>query len=213
MTQPTITSVSPSQWTINSSDKIITVNGTDFLLSSVVSLDGTPLTTTYVGPTQVTAVIPAALMLAVHTYDLTVSGIAPSAYGVVTFTFNSRGGSATDSGYNTDYIHYEEGYDPGWSIWDAEIDAGSSLTWDKWVGNSANYWLYKDSVIVKSGNEWGNVSNLPAFDQIKITGENFSAASVWFHVHGVAQVISISDPVDFDIYTPGKIYTYGVVFP
>ena len=52
---PTITGLNPSSAIFGSSAFTLTVNGTDFLDGDVVYWNDTPLVTTYVSPTQLTA--------------------------------------------------------------------------------------------------------------------------------------------------------------
>jgi hypothetical protein len=57
---PTITSLSPPSASINTGAFTLTVNGSGFVGGSQVQWNGTNLTTTYVGSTQLTAAVPAA---------------------------------------------------------------------------------------------------------------------------------------------------------
>jgi hypothetical protein len=59
-TAPTITTLGSTSGTQYDAQTTLTVNGTNFTVSSVVQFDGVSLTTTFVNSAQVTAVIPAA---------------------------------------------------------------------------------------------------------------------------------------------------------
>jgi uncharacterized repeat protein (TIGR01451 family) len=74
---PTITSLSPASVTVGSNNFTLTVNGTNFVTSSTVQTNGTAQTTTYVSPTQITALIPASVVAATGTVSITVVNPAP----------------------------------------------------------------------------------------------------------------------------------------
>src|SRR5205814_8516463 len=57
---PTTTSISPASTTAGSAQFTLTVNGTNFVSTSTVYWNGSPLTTTFVSSTQLTAIVPAA---------------------------------------------------------------------------------------------------------------------------------------------------------
>ena len=74
---PTTTSIQPAVVKAGASDTTLTINGTGFVASSTVDLNGTALTTTYVSATQLTATIPAAMLATPTTADVTVVNGAP----------------------------------------------------------------------------------------------------------------------------------------
>jgi hypothetical protein len=59
---PSITSISPTSVTAGSSALTLTVNGSDFISSSVVQVNGTTEATTYVSASQLTTTVPASEM-------------------------------------------------------------------------------------------------------------------------------------------------------
>ncbi|MEO5989703.1 MAG: Ser-Thr-rich GPI-anchored membrane family protein [Candidatus Eisenbacteria bacterium] len=71
------TSISPNSKNVGDGAFPMTVNGTGFLLCSVVRLDGADRATTYVSSTQLTAQIPASDMLAGAVRNITVFHTAP----------------------------------------------------------------------------------------------------------------------------------------
>jgi len=75
--KPTITSLSPSSVTAGSAEFTLTVYGTGFMNTSVVNWAGSPLTTTYVSGTQITAPVSAADVAKAGTYKVTVTNPAP----------------------------------------------------------------------------------------------------------------------------------------
>jgi hypothetical protein len=79
---PSISVISPNLVQAGSGDFTLTVNGAGFSADSVVSLGATALTTTYVGPTQLTATVPAAQ-------------IASYGWGAITVTNPTPGGGAS----------------------------------------------------------------------------------------------------------------------
>lgn len=69
---PQTTSVSPGSVPAGSPQTTITVTGSNFLSDSVVYFGATALTTMYIGGTQLTAIIPPALLASLGTYSITV---------------------------------------------------------------------------------------------------------------------------------------------
>ena len=76
---PTTTSISPTCTTAGSADFTLTVNGTKFVSTSTVNWNGTPLTTSFVSSTQLTATVPASLVATAGTASITV--VTPSPGG------------------------------------------------------------------------------------------------------------------------------------
>ena len=74
---PTLTGVSPNSALVGSLDTTITVTGTNFLGDSIVDLGTTPLATTFVNGTTLTAVVPANDLTAVGTAAITVVNSGP----------------------------------------------------------------------------------------------------------------------------------------
>jgi len=82
---PTITSLSPNSITAGGSAFTLTVNGANYVPSAVVNWGGVALTTTYVGPTQLTAAIPGNLIATAGPAIVTVSEAGENSSGA-TFT-------------------------------------------------------------------------------------------------------------------------------
>ncbi|MFZ3057633.1 MAG: hypothetical protein WA092_01160 [Minisyncoccales bacterium] len=74
---PTTTSINPTLKTIGDAQFSLTVNGTNFVTSSVVNFNGSARATTYVSPTQLTATILAADLTVVGTFPITVTNPVP----------------------------------------------------------------------------------------------------------------------------------------
>ena len=74
---PTTTIISPTTNTVGDAAFTVTVNGTNFLPSSVVNFGGSARTTTFVSATQLTAAIPASDLINPGTYSITVVNPAP----------------------------------------------------------------------------------------------------------------------------------------
>src|SRR5438477_122300 len=87
---PTTTSISPASTTAGSAQFTLTVNGTNFVSTSTVDWNGSPLATTFVSSIQLTAVVPAANVAAVGTASVTVVNPAPGGgtSNAQTFTIN-----------------------------------------------------------------------------------------------------------------------------
>jgi hypothetical protein len=72
VTGPTISALTPTQVPIGSADTLITLTGSGFVTSSVVQVNGTAVATTYVNPTTLSAVVPAADLAAAATLQVNV---------------------------------------------------------------------------------------------------------------------------------------------
>ena len=88
---PTTTSISPTSTTAGGAQFTITVNGTGFDSSSTVDYNGSPLVTTFVSYTQVTAIVPAAYITVGGTGSITVVNPTPGGgtSNAQTFTINN----------------------------------------------------------------------------------------------------------------------------
>jgi hypothetical protein len=78
---PVITSLAPSSVMAGSPDTMITVTGTGFDPSSVVNVDGIAVATTYVSPTELTAVIPASMLATDGIREITVTAAGGTSAG------------------------------------------------------------------------------------------------------------------------------------
>ena len=74
---PTTTSIDPTSKTIGDAQFSLTVNGTNFVATSVVNFNGSARATTYVSPTQLTATILVTDLTVVGTFPVTVTNPVP----------------------------------------------------------------------------------------------------------------------------------------
>src|SRR5262249_25952771 len=81
----TITSLNPTCATTGGGQFTLTVNGTNFAVISTVNWNGTPLATTFVSATRLTATVPAALIATAGTASITVVSCAATS-NAQTFT-------------------------------------------------------------------------------------------------------------------------------
>lgn len=88
---PTTTSISPSSKVVGDAQFTMTVNGTNFVSTSVVRNNGSNRTTTFVSSTQLTCTIPASDMTTVGTFNITVFNPTPGGgtSNAQTFTVNN----------------------------------------------------------------------------------------------------------------------------
>ncbi|HTW96221.1 MAG TPA: GC-type dockerin domain-anchored protein [Candidatus Methylomirabilis sp.] len=89
---PTTTSISPTSKTVGDAQFTLTINGTNFVSTSVVDWNGSARATTFVNSTQLTAVIPATdLTKASTTIQITVTNPTPGGgtSNAQTFTINN----------------------------------------------------------------------------------------------------------------------------
>ncbi|HEU5404250.1 MAG TPA: S8 family serine peptidase, partial [Terriglobales bacterium] len=99
---PTLASLSPTTTIAGSAAFILTANGTNFVPTTTVMLDGTALPTTFVSAAQVTANVPASLVSAAKVSDVVVSNPSPGggtsnaiALNVTDFGLSATNGSST----------------------------------------------------------------------------------------------------------------------
>ena len=78
---PTLTSISPNTVIAGSSNLTVTATGTNFVSTSTINWNGTPLTTTFVNATSLTAIIPATNLSTTGTDSIKIetSGVGTSA--------------------------------------------------------------------------------------------------------------------------------------
>jgi trimeric autotransporter adhesin len=84
---PSLTSVSPASIGVGSSDLTITVNGSGFIVASVVNFNGQPLKTIFQSATQLTAVIPTGSLVTATNASITVSSPCPRGGASLAFNF------------------------------------------------------------------------------------------------------------------------------
>jgi len=85
---PVISSLSPSSATAGGVAFTLTVNGSGFANGSTIEWNGSPVTTTYVSATQLTASIPASLIASSGSGSVTVFNAGAPPSSAVTFTIN-----------------------------------------------------------------------------------------------------------------------------
>jgi photosystem II stability/assembly factor-like uncharacterized protein len=88
---PTITSLSPSSATAGAAQLTMTVNGTNFVSTSVVNWNGVALSTSFTSATKVTATVPTSDLANAGTFSVTVTNPAPGGgtSSAATFTVNN----------------------------------------------------------------------------------------------------------------------------
>lgn len=84
---PTITGIAAATAVAGSADFVLTVDGTNFLTSSVVNFNGVALTTTFGSATRLTATVPASAVATAGSYLVTVTTPAPGGGTAPGFTF------------------------------------------------------------------------------------------------------------------------------
>ena len=83
---PVITSISPASVAAGGPTLTLTVNGTGFVAGAVVSFNSTPLVTSFVSGTQVTAGVPASLIVLPGSVQITIANASGLASNAVTLT-------------------------------------------------------------------------------------------------------------------------------
>ena len=97
-----LTAIAPVGATVGAGNTTITATGANFTSTSVVNFNATPLATTFVSATQLTAVVPAALLASTGTAAVTVTDSASdSSSAPAVFTIVPSGLNVTFSGPST----------------------------------------------------------------------------------------------------------------
>lgn len=88
---PSLSGINPSTVTAGNPQFTLTLTGANFVSNSIARWNGSDLATTYVSPTQLTAIVPASLLLAAGTVNVTVITPTPGggASGSSTFTVSA----------------------------------------------------------------------------------------------------------------------------
>lgn len=102
---PNITSLSPTSVAAGSSAFTLTVNGSGFLSGAVVQWSGTSLVTNYVSGAQLTANVPANLIVTAGGANILVTNPNGAGSNIVQFTITPAGGGSTTAGL----AHYAVG--------------------------------------------------------------------------------------------------------
>lgn len=84
----TLTSLNPNVTTVGSPAFTLTVNGSSFVSGATVQWNGTPLSTSFVNGTQVTAAVPASLIASVGSASVTVVNPGSPASNTLAFNIN-----------------------------------------------------------------------------------------------------------------------------
>jgi hypothetical protein len=102
---PTLSTITPISATFGGAGFTLTLDGTDFLANSIVNWNDTPLTTTYVSDTELTATVPYTDLFIVGTVSVTVTNPTPGGgtSGSQTFTVNPTSSTTTGGGYISNY--------------------------------------------------------------------------------------------------------------
>ncbi|HEY3740579.1 MAG TPA: IPT/TIG domain-containing protein, partial [Bryobacteraceae bacterium] len=95
---PAITTLSPASVTVGSQGLTLQVNGSGYLSNSTVLWNGTPLPTTYVSPTQLTATLSANLLSAAGSEQITVQNPNGSVSASSPFLVNAVGSGSSTGG-------------------------------------------------------------------------------------------------------------------
>jgi hypothetical protein len=82
---PTISSLAPACASTGDSQFTLTVNGTNFVSTSLVNWNGAALTTTFVSSTQLTAIVPAANIATAGAFSITVVSPCGATSNAITF--------------------------------------------------------------------------------------------------------------------------------
>jgi hypothetical protein len=126
---PLVTSLSPTGATAGSAGFTLTVDGTDFLSTSVVQWNGVALTTSYVNASQLTAAVPAADLSIVTSASITVFNPAPGGgtSSVTPFPISDASGATAYIRQWAQYNAYPGNNSTAWNVTLSNVLAGSTI--------------------------------------------------------------------------------------
>ena len=167
---PTLVSITPNSVTAGAAGFTLTVNGTNFINTSTIKWNGTPLTTTYVNAAQLTAPVSNTLVASAGSASVTVFNPAPGGgtSGSVTFTINPIGTTAkkflfdatkAETAGNADWVIDEDGSVPQQIPTPAQSTVTSTTPETYWTGALSSWGI----ALVKLGH---TVETLPATGSI-----------------------------------------------
>lgn len=141
---PVLTSISPSSTTAGGSSFTLTATGSSFINGSIVNWNGSPLTTTFISSTQLTALVPAANITTPGTAAITIVTPAPGGgtSAARNFTINPLTGTKkflfdathAETAGNADWVIDEDGSVPQRIPTPAQSTVTSSTPESYWTG-------------------------------------------------------------------------------
>ncbi|KAA9327185.1 T9SS type A sorting domain-containing protein [Hymenobacter busanensis] len=158
---PTITSLAPATAVAGGAAFTLTVNGTNFLASSVVNFNNTALTTSFVSATQLTAAVPATAVATAGSYNVTVTNPAPGGgtSAASTFTVTPRPTALFED--------FEAGVKASYTAGTVTLSSGDWLFTDALIGTTAGSDRFNGT---KSARIRGGGSIAMAFDKTNGAG-------------------------------------------
>lgn len=154
---PTLTAVSPNTVTAGNTSFTLTASGTNFSNNSTVNWNGSPLTTTFVNATSLTASVPAANVALAGTASITVATPGATTSTAIIFTITNP--TTTTKRFLFDATKAETAGNADWSIDEdngspkkvptpAQSNISSSTSESYWTGALSSWGI----ALVKSGN-------------------------------------------------------------
>jgi len=175
---PTESSISPNAATAGGAAFTLTVNGTNFINSSVVRWNGVNLTTTFINATQLTASVPASDIATAGTASVTVFNTTPGGgtSSSLTFTINGVVTSGTkkflfdathaETAGNADWVIDEDNGTPQRIPTPAQSNITSSTSETYWTGALSSWGIelvkqkqYVETLPSGASITYGNTSN------------------------------------------------------
>jgi|GEM_PF-1088584 len=171
---PLITSISPTSRIAGSTGFTLTVNGQNFLNTTTVQWNGSPRTTTYVSPTQLTAAIPASDIVTSGSALVTVA-TAGSVSNSNTFTIDPAGLPTLTTSTSTLNI--------------ANTTTGTASVASTYTITGVN--LTADPVITAPANFQVSTNNTNFFNSLTLprTGNNLTGGTVTIYVRSTAAAL------------------------
>ncbi len=166
---PSITSLFPNSLAVGATPQNVTINGTGFLSSSTVTLNGISHAATYMSANQLTISLTSADLATAGTYSVVVTNPAPGggASSPVNFVVTSSSSENSEwtwiSGANTfgqTGVYGTQGVPSTANVPGARFSAAS------WIDGSGNLWLFggKGFYTTSGGNFGGNFNDLWEFN-------------------------------------------------
>ncbi len=126
---PTLTSLSPTSAVQGGGPLTVTANGGNFVAASTIDWNGTPLATTYVSASQLTALIPASDLATAGSASVTVANPTPGGgtSSGLPFAVNSSSPNGAYLRQSAQYIGYPNASSTDWTVTLQNVQAGSTI--------------------------------------------------------------------------------------
>ncbi|MDD5431295.1 MAG: fibronectin type III domain-containing protein [Candidatus Pacebacteria bacterium] len=191
---PTTTNISPTTKTVGDPQFTLTVNGTNFVVNSIVQFNGSSRVTTYVSSTQLTAIIPSTDLTIAGTHNITVFNPTPGGgtSNAQTFTVNLAPDTTAPAAITNLSLSNPttSSIDVSWTAPGDDGSAGTATTYDLRYSTSAINSGNFSSATQVAGEPTPSVAG--SAESMTVTGLN-SSTIYYFALETSDEALNVSD--------------------